>query len=59
MVKEKIKLTDNPAENICIMAPYLTEKQQYMLLGMILANAGEKPASKRIKEKIIQEARKE
>lgn len=32
-----IKLTDDPAENIVNMAPYLSEKQQYVVLGMFLA----------------------
>lgn len=37
MKKEEIKLTDNPVKNIQLMAPYLTEKQQYIVLGMALA----------------------
>lgn len=32
-----IKLADDPAENIVNMAPYLSEKQQYVVLGMFLA----------------------
>ena len=34
--KKQIKLTDSPLENIKIMAPYLSEKQQYVTLGMIM-----------------------
>lgn len=37
MKKEEIQLTNNPAENIVNMAPYLSEKQQYVVLGMFLA----------------------
>lgn len=32
-----IKLADDPAENIVNMTPYLSEKQQYIVLGMFLA----------------------
>lgn len=32
-----IKLADDPAENIVNMASYLSEKQQYVVLGMFLA----------------------
>ena len=34
--KNEIKLTDNPLDNIKMMAPYLSEKQQYVTLGMIM-----------------------
>lgn len=37
--KKQIKLTDSPLENIKIMAPYLSEKQQYVALGMIMQMA--------------------
>lgn len=39
--KEKLKLTENPLTNIIIMAPYLSEKQQYITLGMIMRLATE------------------
>lgn len=39
--QKEIKLTDNPLENIKVMAPYLTEKQQYMALGMFMRLATE------------------
>lgn len=39
--RNEIKLTDNPLENIKMMAPYLSEKQQYILLGMIMQMATE------------------
>lgn len=39
--KREIQLTDDPLENIKIMAPYLTEKQQYVALGMIMQLATE------------------
>ena len=39
--QKEIKLTDKPLENIKVMAPYLTEKQQYMALGMIMRLATE------------------
>lgn len=39
--KKEIKLTDDPLENIKIMAPYLNEKQQYVLLGMTMQMATE------------------
>lgn len=38
----EIELTDNPIVNIQMMAPMLSEKQQYMVLGMILAQVGSK-----------------
>ena len=42
MKKQKeINLTSDPLENIKVMAPYLTEKQQYMALGMIMRLATE------------------
>lgn len=34
--RKEIKLTDDPLENIKTMAPYLSEKQQYVTLGMIM-----------------------
>lgn len=34
--KPEIKLTENTVENIRIMAPYLDEKSQYMVFGMML-----------------------
>lgn len=36
MKKKEIKLTDTPLENIKAMAPYLSEKQQYITLGVIM-----------------------
>ena len=39
--KKEIKLTDNPLENIKVMAPYLSEKQQYVALGVIMQLATE------------------
>lgn len=38
----EIELSDNPVANIQMMAPMLSEKQQYMVLGMILAQVGNK-----------------
>lgn len=37
MKKEDVKLTKDPVKNIQAMAPQLTEKQQYIVLGMALA----------------------
>lgn len=34
--KPEIKLTDDTVENIRIMAPYLDEKSQYTVFGMML-----------------------
>lgn len=34
--RPEIELTDNTVENIRIMAPYLDEKSQYMVFGMML-----------------------
>lgn len=34
--KPEIELTENTVENIRIMAPYLDEKSQYMVFGMML-----------------------
>lgn len=39
--KEQIRLTDSPLANIIIMAPYLSEKQQYITFGMIMGLATE------------------
>ena len=48
LVKKEIKLTDNPLENITVMAPYLSEKQQYVLLGMIMQMATESDTKNKI-----------
>lgn len=38
MKKEELKLTDNPIKNMQLMAPYLNEKEQYIIFGMALAS---------------------
>lgn len=45
--KTEIRLTDNPLENIKIMAPHLSRKQQYIVLGMILAQLDKAEISKK------------
>lgn len=42
MEKEKLILTDDVTKNIQKMAPLLTERQQYIVFGMILAQVGDK-----------------
>lgn len=46
MKKLNIKLTGNTVKNIQTMAPYLTKRQQYIVLGMILAQIGDKEVAK-------------
>lgn len=35
-ISEEIKLTDDTLENIRIMAPHLTEKQQHIAFGVLI-----------------------
>lgn len=51
MFKEDIKLTKDPVKNIQTMAPYLTEKEQYMVMGMLLAGRTEPKNKKTLEPK--------
>lgn len=37
MKMEDIKLTDDTVKNLQIMSPHLTEREQYLVMGMCLA----------------------
>lgn len=46
-----IKLTGNMVENIQLMAPHMTERQQYIIFGMLLTNAWGRADDKKFQKK--------